>query len=173
MLAKFRIRKLVAICAITEMLLFMGGNPARPEGALEWSARAAERQGGNRGTAFASASRDRRRGEPRSQDPRPGTARRGPRRGSPCTRCPGRDSSWRLEGTSLSTLWPLLRAYLDEWLLQPADGPRVHLMLDEPLGNLAADGTCGSLAGDDTLRIVEDDILAARVPAGRFSVGRA
>src|SRR5881396_2098641 len=41
-------------------------------------------------------------------------------------------------------------------------------MLDEPLGNLAADGTCGSLAGDDTLRIVEDDILAARVPAGRF-----
>jgi len=73
-----------------------------------------------------------------------------------------------LESTSLSTLWPLLRAFLDEWLLQPPDGPRVHLMLDEPLGNLAADGTCGSLAGDDTLRIVEDDILAARVPAGRF-----
>lgn len=146
----------------------VGGNPARPEGALEWSARAAERQGEigeqllrAQAETGGEASPDR-----RTRDLERLAADLGAVR--PALDALVAIARGALEGTSLSTLWPLLRAFLDEWLLQPPDGPRVHLMLDEPLGNLAADGTCGSLAGDDTLRIVEDAILAARVPAGRF-----
>ncbi len=73
-----------------------------------------------------------------------------------------------IDGGTLSVLWPALRGFFEAWMLQPGDGPRVQDVLDGPLGGIAADGGRGSLAGDDALRIIEEAILAGRVPAGRF-----
>lgn len=147
----------------------VGGNPARPEGALEWSARPAERQveleeqlaraRAVEGAADARLVRRARdlerivadlRGVRPALDALVGVAR--------CA----------IENADLSVLWPRLRAFLEEWVLQPGAGPRTHVMLDEHLGRLAGDGTCRSLAGDEALRVIEEAILAARVAVGRF-----
>ncbi|PYV13579.1 MAG: PD-(D/E)XK nuclease family protein [Acidobacteria bacterium] len=141
-----------------------GGNHARPAGALELTARAAERQ-----TEFE---------ERLMRAPVEGTAAPEVRRLErlvadlravrPALEALVGVARAALAGASISALWPLVHDFLADWLLQPGDGPRVHLVLDESLGDLAADAACGRLAGDDALRIVEEAILAARVPAGRF-----
>ena len=147
----------------------VGGNPAHPEGALEWPARAAERQRQIEEQLLRLRAAES--GGDASPDPRTRDLER--LAADVVAVRPALDAlvaiaRGAVAGANVSTLWPILRAFLDEWLLQPADGPRVHLILDEQLGNVAADATCGSLVGDDALRIFEDAILTERVHAGRF-----
>lgn len=69
---------------------------------------------------------------------------------------------------ALVSIWPALNSFLDAWVLQPGDGPSAHLILEGSLDRTAHDKTCGSLAGDTALRVIEEAIIAARVPVGRF-----
>ncbi|MBI4564837.1 MAG: PD-(D/E)XK nuclease family protein [Planctomycetes bacterium] len=147
----------------------VGGNPARPEGALEWSARAAERQV-ELEEQLARAQADENAGDARLARRARGLERivadlRGVR---PALDALVGIARCAIENAGLSVLWPRLRVFLEEWVLQPGAGPRPHVVLDERLCGLAADGTCGSLASDDALRVVEQAILTARVPIGRF-----
>src|SRR4030095_5336356 len=43
-----------------------------------------------------------------------------------------------------------------------------HVVLADRLSSLGSDLTCGSLAGGDALKVVEDVILSTRIPVGRF-----
>lgn len=140
-----------------------GGNPARPEGALEWSARAAARE----------ADLDKRLSEARAAEET--NLARKLERGLADLRAarPALDAlveiaSSVIGSASLSVLWPSLRTFLDERLLQPRHDPQVHILLDERLSEMALDSVCGSLAGDDALAVVEQTILSVRVPVGRF-----
>jgi len=73
-----------------------------------------------------------------------------------------------LDSAALAVLWPALRDFLGTWLLQPGEGPRVQALLEERLAAIASDTTCGTLAGHEALRIIEDTLVSARVVAGRF-----
>ena len=146
----------------------VGGNAARPEGALEWSLRAAERDA-ELETELAAAR------EAEEADGATG------RRASDLERLladlravrPALDALVEVArvaagGKRLADLWPALREFLRKWLRQPGDGPRVHEVLEERLGPLTADGACGELVGEDALRLIEATATAARVPCGRF-----
>jgi RecB family exonuclease len=147
-----------------------GGNPARPEGALDWTRRAAERERMLEAQiARAAAAGD--------EDPdKPALARR--RRDLERLLADLRATRPAIDalvdvaraaggGASLADLWAGLRAFLGEWLLQPGAGPRVQAVLDERLAPLAA-GVGATLAGDEALRVIEDAILTTRVAGGRF-----
>jgi RecB family exonuclease len=148
----------------------VGGNPAHPEGALEWSRRAVERDG----ELQDQLERARAAGDDAEQA---GVALR------------ARDIERTLTdlravlpalvglvgvarvvaaGRPLSATWPALQEFLARWLLQPGEGARVHALLDERLGPLAVDAACGSLTGDEALRLVEETLVSIRLPAGRF-----
>lgn len=68
----------------------------------------------------------------------------------------------------LASVWPALRSFLEEWLLQPGDGPRVQALLDERLAGIASDAACGVLGGDEALQLIEDVVRAIRMPVARF-----
>jgi hypothetical protein len=147
-----------------------GGTPAHPAGALEWSGRAAAREPALQ--ALLERARE------AADDPeQAGVARRARdlerllgdlRAIRPALDALVAVARLAVDGAPLASLWPALRDFLGAWLLQPGAGPRVQAILDERLQPLAADATCGRLAGDDALRVVEDAAVAARLPAGRF-----
>jgi hypothetical protein len=113
----------------------VGGNPARPEGSLDWADRAAEREAElSEQLAHARAVE--------SEASEVGLARRA----IDIERLladlqairPALDALVSLarlvvEGTNLTALWPRLFSFFDEWLLQPGDGPGVHIILNERL----------------------------------------
>jgi RecB family exonuclease len=147
-----------------------GGNAAHPRGALEWSERAAFRQG-DLARQLESA-----RGA--ADDPeRSGLARRARdlerlladlqaiRPALDALVGVARDV---VNGRSLGEVWPALRAFLEEWLLQPGAGPRAPALLDERLAGVADDRGLSELRGDDALRLIEDAVTSIRLPGGRF-----
>src|SRR4030095_16630574 len=69
---------------------------------------------------------------------------------------------------SFGAIWAALKQFLALWLLQPGDGPRVQVLLDERLTPLAAVEAIGALTGDDALAVIEESILTTRVPFGRL-----
>jgi RecB family exonuclease len=150
-----------------------GGSVGNPDGALEWSARVADRlraievevaRGAAVGDGADSGARSR--------------AREIERVSANLTAIrPAFDAVVRLaarvaRGETLSVLWPALHDFLQEWLVQPADGPRVEAVLAETLAAAAADGACGTISGDEALRVIERAVLGARVPVGRFGEPR-
>jgi hypothetical protein len=145
----------------------VGGNQAWPEGAFEWSSRAAERQAelekqildteaaadkGNEDLDFSVRHLKRLVADLRALRPALDTLVTIPRA--------------VIQNAPLSSLWPMLREFFDQWLLQPGDVR--HVILDNRLSAMASDGFCGSLAGDDALKVIEDAILSTRVRVGRF-----
>ena len=148
----------------------VGGNPARPEGALEWAVRAVEKQAelakqlalakpdeeDGDGASFGRRTWDNERllqdlvGIAPALDALVGLARQS------------------IDRKTFAELWPSFRLFLKDWLLQPAEGPRLHDLLDARLAKLASDSACGSLTGDDALRVIEETINSLRVPLGRF-----
>src|SRR5262249_46573145 len=105
-----------------------GGNGGRPEGALDWSRRAAERGGGLEEQPRHAAGAD-------DDDPeRPALARRRRdlerlrddlRAVRPALAALGDVAARVVENAPLSILWPALRAFISRWLVQPGEGPRV------------------------------------------------
>jgi hypothetical protein len=146
----------------------VGGNPARPEGALEWSSRAAARDMELESELAAARATEEEGGGfgRRARD----IARlladlRAIRAALDALVAVARQAA---EGAGLAVMWPALREFLQEWLLQPGEGARVQDVLDERLGVLSSDATCGSVTGEDALRLIEETIAAARLPSGRF-----
>ena len=148
----------------------VGGNPARPEGALDWADRAAEREA-ELSEQFARAQ------AAENEALETGLARRAIdierlltdlRAIRPALDALVGLARLAVEGTSLTMLWPRLFGFFDEWLLQPGAGPGVHIILNERLDRMASDAQCGTLAGEDALRIVEEVITSTRVPIGHF-----
>jgi len=146
----------------------VGGNAAKPAGALEWSARARERE-----TELENELERARAAEE--------AGGRAGRRAHDLERLlvdlrairPALDALVQVargvvDGAVLAVLWPALRDFLGTWLLQPGEGPRVQALLDEQLASMASDTTCGTLASDDALRIIEETLVSTRVVTGRF-----
>jgi len=147
----------------------VGGNPANPEGALEWSRRASERET-ELGAELARAARD-------AEDADGGAKHRARdverllvslRAIRPALDALVEVSRRVAEGAGLDVLWPALRDFLQTWLLQPGEGPRLQDLLDERLGRVASDAACGALAGEDALRVIEEAVASTRVASGRF-----
>lgn len=148
----------------------VGGNPAHPDGALDWASRLAAREP----QLEAQLARAR----AASDDPeRSGLARTARdlerllddlRSARPALEALVRVARLVVQRASLADLWPALRGFFAEWLLQPGQGPRVQTLLDERLVAAAGDGSCGSLTGDDALRVVEEALASVRLPIGRF-----
>lgn len=147
-----------------------GGDAARPEGALDWAERAIAREpelAAQLARAHAAAG-----------DPEQAGLARGARdlerlledlrEVTPALLALGDLAARVIAGAPLAELWPALRDFLARWLLQPGEGARIHAVLDERLAALVADGACGTLAGDDALRAIEEVAAATRRPAGRF-----
>jgi RecB family exonuclease len=148
----------------------VGGNPAKPDGALDWSLRVKE-AAAELPEQLARA----RAAEEAGEEPVPGRRPKGIERRLAQLQAigPALDAlvgvaRHVLEGGNLATLWPKLRSFFEDWLLQPGDVHDVHTLLDKPLLLKASDSTCGSLSGDDALRVIEETINAIRLPAGRF-----
>jgi len=147
-----------------------GGNAAHPDGALEWGARAEQRET-DLAEQLAAA-------QTAADDPeRSGLARtaRDLERLLTDLRAVRTPLAALVDvarlivrGEALATIWPALRGFLAEWLLQPGADARVHALLDARLGRAAADGAYGALVGDDALRVVEDALLGMQLPQGRF-----
>ena len=144
-----------------------GGNPARPEGALEWSVRAAERQGEITTSLALAAEEDEEVGDShqlrRFEDIKENLIAV-----TPALDALVDVARLAIRPATLAELWPAVRQFFADWLLQPGDGPRVHVLLDARLDPLASDSACGSLTGDDALRVIEETIGALRLSTGRF-----
>ncbi|MGH8695314.1 MAG: PD-(D/E)XK nuclease family protein [Burkholderiales bacterium] len=147
-----------------------GGNPARPQGALEWAIRATDREP-ELEAQFAQAR------EAAGDPEQAGLARRARdlerllrdlRAIRPALLALVDVARLAIGGASLAVLWPALRDFLAQWLLQPGEGARVHALLDERLADVVADGACGGLTGDDALRALEEVARSMRLPVGRF-----
>jgi RecB family exonuclease len=148
----------------------VGGNPARPEGALDWRDRAAKRE------IELSEQLDRARAM-ENEGADAGLARRAVdierlladlRTIRPALDALVGLAQLTVERKNLTMMWPRLSDFFDGWLLQAGDGPRSLAVLDERLDRMASDPQCGSLAGEDALRILEKVITSTRVPIGRF-----
>jgi len=147
-----------------------GGHPAHPEGALDWASRAIRREP----DLQAQLERARAAGDDPEQA---GVARkardlerllRDLRAVRPAIDALVGIARLVVDRAPLARVWPALRAFFGDWLLQPGDGPRIEDTLDERLARVASDGGCGVLEGDEALLLVEDAIGALRIPVGRF-----
>ena len=143
----------------------VGGNPARPVGALEWAERAAKRES-ELSEQLASAKE-----EPQDSGTSKETRQIERLLGDLRAIRPALDALVGVtrrvvDGTNLATLWPTLFAFLQDWLLQPIDGPRADVLLAERLDAMATDPACGLLAGEEALRLIEEMIRSTRVPVG-------
>jgi hypothetical protein len=148
----------------------VGGNPAHPAGALEWARRAVDREG----ELEAQLARAR---EAADDPEKSGLARSARdlertladlRAIRPALLALVEVARLVAGAATLAILWPALRAFLEGWLLQPGEGPRVESHLREQMDRTASDPACGDLTGDDGLRVIEDVVGSTRLPVGRF-----
>jgi hypothetical protein len=147
-----------------------GGNPAHPEGALDWVPRIAVREpdiAAQLEAARAAA------GDPEQA----GLARKARdlerlladlRAVRPALEALVDVARLVVERAPLTRIWPALRTFANEWLLEPGEGPRAEALIDEQLAALAADVACGTLDGADALRVIEDVARSTRLTLGRF-----
>jgi RecB family exonuclease len=147
-----------------------GGHAAHPEGALEWSPRAGHREADLAAQLEAARAA--------GDDAEDAGLARGARElerllanlraARPAIDALVGVARAVIGGRPLAELWPALRTFLGEWLLQPGEGPRVHTLLEERLGQARAGTAWGDLRGDDALRVIEGALTTLRVRAGRF-----
>ena len=148
----------------------IGGNPANPRGAIEWSVRARARE-------KALEALVRRAAEAGDDPAQAGLARQARdferlledlRAIRPALDALVAVARLVVDGYPLARIWPALREFMEQWLLSPGEGAPPWLLLDETLERLATHPSCAGLTGDDALRVIEETALAARVPIGRF-----
>ena len=154
---------------LTWSLGIVGGNAARPAGALEWTLRATERDG----EIEAQLGRARLEDDPDA----PGIARRAwelerllrdLRAIRPAIEALVAVARYVVDGASLTELWPALREFLAQWLLQPGVGARIHVLLDSALRPLVSDAASTGVTGPEALRAIEETLAGLRIPTGRF-----
>jgi hypothetical protein len=147
----------------------VGGNAVRPDGALDWARRAAEREG----EIEAQLERARTEDDPDAA----GLARqawqlervlRDLRAIRPALEALVGVARHVVDGASLADVWPALRELLTKWLLQPGAGARVQVLLDGALQPLVNDAACAAVTGPEALRVIEEALVGLRAPRGRF-----
>lgn len=145
----------------------VGGNAARPAGALEWATRAVERD------AELTAALARERTDEESADRerwRLERALENLRAVRPALVALVDVARALVEDRPLRHLWTALHAFLDRWLLAPGTGPTVAERLDDAL-RPASDGPTGAaVRGRDALDLVEDRLGSLRDRSDRFGL---
>ena len=143
----------------------VGGNAGRPEGALEWSPRAAARTGElDHALAHArkdedSASRETRRLERTLANLR---AVR------PALDALVDVARAVVEKEPLAALWSLLHGFLERWLLAPGGGVSIPELLAGALEPACASPLGEALTGPDALAVIEERLRGLRLRGGRF-----
>ncbi|HEU4382132.1 MAG TPA: PD-(D/E)XK nuclease family protein [Anaeromyxobacteraceae bacterium] len=143
----------------------VGGNAANPKGALEWSDRAAARTGeleqalAHARTDEDSAARETRRLERTLENLR---AVR------PALDALVGVAGALVEGASLAAVRDALASFFERWLLAPGDGARIWRALVDALAPACAGPLGQALAGEAALQVVQERLLALRVPVRRF-----
>jgi RecB family exonuclease len=147
-----------------------GGSPARPAGALEWSSCAAAWE-----TELSDqlASGEEIEGCSPNQRVLLHDRHMEPRLANLRAIRPALDELVAVEEMSLNNaglkiIWNRLFSFMSQWLLEPGEGARPHILLNEYLAGMLDDATCGSLTGDDALRFIEKAVSSIRVPVGKF-----
>ena len=143
----------------------VGGNPARPEGALEWAPRAAAH------VARLEKELDRLRGEPGAE------AREawGLRAQLDALRAlqPALDALVALArlvvaAGPLAEVAPALLSFVERWLLDPGGAAPIHDLLAGALEGVQRDAVGRSVRGADAVAVVEERLRELRVPTVRF-----
>ncbi|HEX9290058.1 MAG TPA: PD-(D/E)XK nuclease family protein [Anaeromyxobacteraceae bacterium] len=142
-----------------------GGNAARPEGALEWSPRAAARAP-ELEAALARARLDE--DSAAREALRIERTLRNLRAVRPALEALVGVARALVGGAPLAALWDALRGFLDEWLLMPGEGAALPGRLAESLAPACARSLGERLTGPDALVVIRDRLLALRVSRGRF-----
>ena len=143
----------------------VGGNPARPEGALEWAPRTAAH------VARLERELDRLRREP------DGEARSGSelearlealRAVEPAVRALVAVARLVVEDRPLAEVAPALLAFVEEWLLDPGATVRVGPLLAGVVEAACRDAVGQSLRGAQAIAVVEEGLAGLRLPTARF-----
>jgi PD-(D/E)XK nuclease superfamily protein len=143
----------------------VGGNAARPEGALDWAARASGRMAELEAELEAaragggSGARDARRRERQLENLRAT---------HPALAALAGVAFSVVGDAPLALLWSEVHSFLRRWLLAPGDGGAIVARLAESLAPACSGALGTALTGEDALAAVEDRLLALRVPRGRF-----
>jgi hypothetical protein len=143
----------------------VGGNAARPEGALEWSVRAVDREPelvaalARKRTDEDSADRERWRIERTLENLRAVRA--------PLLALVGVARAV-VERRPLREVWAALHVFLSEWLLVPGTGPSIADRLDVALAPACEGATGDGVHGGEALEIVEDRLFSLRERSDRF-----
>ena len=154
---------------LAQALGTVGGSVAHPQGALEWPERLERRE-----VALAGQVQEAARAE--GDEEQAGLARRlrdmkrllrdlqRVRRGLEQLVAV---AAAVLEDRSLSEVWPVLKAFLSDWVLPGEDGQALEA-LARSVEPACDDAMCGALAGRDALALIEEALEGQRVPVGRF-----
>lgn len=143
----------------------IGGNAAHPEGALEWSARAAARVPElEAALQHARADED----SAAREAWRLERTLRNLRAVRPALDALVGVARTVVGGASLAAMWDALHAFLDRWLLTPGEGAAIPARLAESLAPACASALGKKLSGEDALEVVQGHLLSLRVPRGRF-----
>ena len=143
----------------------IGGNAARPEGALEWSPRAAARVK-QLAAALEHAQRDE--DSAAREKSRIERTLRNLESVLPALDALVGVARALFEKAPLAAIWERLAAFLDGYLLAPGEGAALPARLAESLASACASAMGQTLAGADALQVIEDHLLALRVSRGRF-----
>ncbi|MEW6272277.1 MAG: PD-(D/E)XK nuclease family protein, partial [Thermodesulfobacteriota bacterium] len=142
----------------------LGGNPAHPLGALDWSARLEARATALEARVGSADGDDENDREQRDAKERLAAMRALREPLFALTGVARRVA----DGEPLDAIWHDLRAFLSEHVVLDVGRFDVVARLADALEPLCADTRCASLAGADALACVEDVLLRLRVPSGRF-----
>jgi hypothetical protein len=143
----------------------VGGNAARPEGALEWSGRASARIGELEAALARARSAEDSEAREAWRLERALTNLRAVRPALDALVGVARKLA---DGAPLAAVWDVLHSFLARSLLAPGEGAPVAARLAESLAPACAGALGEELVGEDALAVVKAHLLAMRVPRGRF-----
>jgi hypothetical protein len=132
----------------------VGGNAGEPEKALDWPARAAAREG----LLAADAEGDEHVAKELEQI----------RAVRPALEALAALARLVVDGAPLARLAPAFVAFVKDWLLAPGAGAPLHELIEEALEGPLSDTVGAVLRGTAALDLVEETLLALRLPLARF-----
>jgi hypothetical protein len=148
----------------------LGGNPAEPGKALEWTTRAVERHGEIEALLSIAQGAD-------DDADRAGIARKARdleqllsnlRAIRPALVALVSVARLVIARSSLAEIWNALHAFLDDWLLSPGRGAPAQALIHQEIEDLVRDPASASVRGADALRVIERVAATVRVPLGQF-----
>lgn len=141
----------------------VGGNQARKEGALEWPERLAAREAQLAGwLAVLGPEEEKREGWGLRDELTLLQAVR------PAVTALAALARLVVDDRPLGEIATALTDFIEKWVLDPGQAAPVHALLREDLSGARADAVTGSVLGADAITLIEDRLLAIRLPTVRF-----